>query len=74
MPLHKNPPKVRKKIAAMGNAALRAAGKIYKLNSETARAAGLKSVEVKKLKRMREETEEQERYQRELDILRNKAR
>jgi hypothetical protein len=66
MPLHKNPPKVRTKIAAMGNAALRASGKIFKFTPETARAAAAKGRENKRMKKMREEA----RYQEELDRLR----
>ena len=70
MPLHRQPPKRRSQIAAQGNAAVRAAGLIYKFNSETAKAAGLKSAEVKRLKKMRKE----QAYEDELNRLRTLGR
>lgn len=66
MPLDRQPPKVRSKIAAQGNAALREMGLINKFTSEQARAAGLKSAEKRKLKKMREEAA----YEEELSRLR----
>jgi len=70
MPLDREPPKRRSKIAAMGNATLREMGLINKFNPESARLAGIKSAEARKLKRLAREQAEKDKYDAELQRLR----
>jgi hypothetical protein len=70
MPLDRQPPKVRTKIAAKGNAVLREMGLINKFNPESARLAGIKSAETRRLKKLAREQEAKDRYDAELRRLR----
>lgn len=70
MPLDRQPPKVRSKIAAKGNATLRELGLINKFNPESARLAGLKSAEKRRLTKLRKDAE----YEAELNRLRGLGR